>query len=95
MSKLLKDTTAENVDLKERLIKLENEDQKTDSQLLMCWFCLFSAELYPILIIICDFLCFEKALEKLADISDVFFLSVMGIVSVYFGSSAYTKKNDE
>lgn len=89
--------TKENIEFMEKKIKLENEDQKQDSQLRMVWFSLISSILYPILVIISDYLHLDNASKNLSEMSDIYFISVMGVVSVYFGSNAYKhrKSNKE
>lgn len=88
-----KDTDESNIDFKERLIKLENENDKEDSMRKMVWFALFGMLLYPSLVLICDFIGLEKSLNVLSELAETYFVSVSGIVAVYFGANAYSKKN--
>lgn len=89
----IKDTDESNIDFKERLIKLENENDKEDSMRKMVWFALFGMLLYPSLVLICDFNGLEKSLNVLSELAETYFVSVSGIVAVYFGANAYSKKN--
>lgn len=85
--------TEENIDFQERKIRIVNEDQKQDSQLRMVWFALLSSLLYPVLVMICFSLGFPECARLLTDMSDIYFVSVMGLVGVYFGADAYIRKS--
>ena len=89
-----KDTDETNIEFKERLIRLENENDKEDSMRRMVWFALCGMLLYPTLVILCDFLSLEKSLNALSNLAETYFVSVSGLVAVYFGASAYSKKID-
>lgn len=85
--------TPENIDFEERKLKLINEDQKQDSQLRMVWFALLSSLLYPVLVISCFSLGYPDCAKCLTDMSDIYFISVMGLVGVYFGADAYIRRS--
>lgn len=85
--------TEENIEFEERKLRLINEDQKQDSQLRMVWFALLSSLLYPVLVIVCFVLRFPDCAKLLTDMSDIYFISVMGLVGVYFGSDAYIRRS--
>lgn len=85
--------TEENIDFQERKIRIVNEDQKQDSQLRMVWFALLSSLLYPVLVMICFSLGFPECARLLTDMSDIYFVSVMGLVGAYFGADAYIRKS--
>tara|TARA_R100001594_G_scaffold35267_1_gene64540 strand:- start:271 stop:606 length:336 start_codon:yes stop_codon:yes gene_type:complete len=94
------DTNGDNVisqqeyDESERKIRLEllkNEDQKQDAQLRMIWFSLLSLLLFPALLMISSIFKLEDAGKNLTDMSSIFFLTIGGLVSVYFGSQAIKK----
>ena len=81
----------------ERMIKLEllrNEDNKQDAQLRMCWFALISMLVYPALIMLSAALNMERAATLIAEMSSIFFLSVGGLVSIFFGSQAIKKNGN-
>lgn len=88
-----KDADESNIDFKERLIKLENENDKEDSMRKMVWFSLSGMLLYPATIIICDYCGLDKSLNVLSELAETYFVSVSGLVAVYFGANAYSKKN--
>tara|TARA_R100000808_G_C2009143_1_gene62519 strand:- start:117 stop:452 length:336 start_codon:yes stop_codon:yes gene_type:complete len=78
----------------ERMIKLEllkNEDQKQDAQLRMIWFALLSLLLFPALLMLSSIFGLDDAGKNLTEMSSIFFLTIGGLVSVYFGSQAIRK----
>lgn len=77
--------------LKAKMIRLENEDKKEDSQRIMIWFALAGMLIYPFLVVICEFANMPNAAKLLEDMSNVYFVSISGLVAVYFGSNAYSK----
>lgn len=89
-----KDTTETNIEFKEKLIKLENENDKEDSMRHMVWFALCGMLMYPSLIIFCDYIGLEKSLNILSNLAETYFVSISGLVAVYFGANAYSKKVD-
>ena len=87
----MKNITKDNIDFKERQIRLNNENEKEDSMRYMVWFALSSMLVYPSLLLICDIFHLNNAITQLASIAEIYFISVSGLISVYFGSNAYTK----
>lgn len=85
--------TPENIDFEERKLKLINDDQKKDSQLRMVWFALLSSLLYPVLVMVCFGVGYPECARCLTDMSDIYFISVMGLVGVYFGADAYIRRS--
>ena len=78
----------------ERMIKLEllkNEDQKQDAQLRMIWFALLSLLLFPALLMLSSIFNLDDAGKNLTEMSSIFFLTIGGLVSVFFGSQAIRK----
>ena len=57
----------------------------------MCWLALLGMLLYPALVVLCDLLGLDKAAELLEAMSSIYFVSVGGLISVWFGSIAYQK----
>ena len=90
---IVSDQEFQNSERQIRLNLLKNQDQKEDSLLLMCWLALGSMLFYPPLIIFSEFIGMERAAGLVAEISSIYFLSVGGLVSVFFGSQAIIKKN--
>ena len=82
----------------ERMVKLEllkNEDQKQDAQLRMIWFSLISLLIFPILLMISSKFELEDAGKNLTDMSSIFFLTIGGLVSVYFGAQAIKRNGND
>ena len=80
----------------ERAIRLEllkNQDQKEDSKLKMVWYSLFSLMVFPLLLMISSVFGLEDSGKHLSEMSSIFFLTIGGIVSVYFGADSYQKRN--
>tara|TARA_Y100001951_G_scaffold85248_1_gene75068 strand:- start:239 stop:577 length:339 start_codon:yes stop_codon:yes gene_type:complete len=74
----------------ERLQRLMVMHEKADAQKNMCWLALLGMLLYPALVVFCDLLGLEKASTVLGDMSSIYFVSVGGLISFWFGSVAYT-----
>ena len=77
-----------------RLDLLRNQDQKEDAQLRMIWFALLSLLLFPALLMLSSIFGLEDAGKNLTDMSSIFFLTIGGLVSVYFGSQAIRKNGN-
>ena len=76
--------------MSEKLQQLEIQNDRADAQKNMCWLALLGMLLYPSLVVICDFLGLDKAAEHLEAMSSIYFVSVGGVVSVWFSAQAYT-----
>jgi|TARA_R100001129_G_C5189171_1_gene210221 lipopolysaccharide export LptBFGC system permease protein LptF len=97
------DTNGDNVisqeeyEQSERRIRLEllkNEDQKQDQQLRMIWYSLISLLIFPILLIFSSLYGLDDAGKNLTEMSSIFFLTIGGLVSVFFGSQAIKKNGN-
>ena len=84
--------TDEELAMEERMMRLENEDQKQDAQLYMAWFALWGMLLYPSMVVISILFGLEQAAKILGDMAAVYFVSVAGIVAAFFGAQAIVKK---
>jgi|TARA_B100000530_G_scaffold185788_1_gene117705 hypothetical protein len=80
----------EELAMSERLQQLEIQNEKADAQKNMCWLALLGMLLYPSLVVFCDFLGLDKAASIVSDMSGIYFVSVGGVISIWFGSVAYT-----
>ena len=76
-----------------RLQQLEATHEKADAQRQMCFLALLGMLLYPTLVVVCDLLGLDKAATVLGDMSSIYFVSVGGLISVWFGAQAYSKTN--
>ena len=81
----------EELAMSERMQELSVLHEKADAQKQMCWLALLGMLLYPALVVICDMLNLDKAATILGDMSSIYFVSVGGLISVWFGAQAYQK----
>ena len=80
----------EEIAASERLQSLEIQNEKADAQKNMCWFALWGMLLYPSLVLISSYLELDKGADILGSMSSIYYISVAGVVSVWFGSQAYS-----
>lgn len=87
--------TDDELDMDERLMRIENEDKKQDAQRNMAWFALFGMLLYPALVVLSIWFELPKAADVLGDIAPTYFVSVAAIVAAFYGKEALSaRKND-
>ena len=84
--------TDEELDLDERMMRLENEDKKADAQRTMAWYALGGMLLYPVCVILAVVFNIEQAAKILGDMAGVYFIAVAGIVAAFFGAQAIASK---
>ena len=84
--------TDEELDMDERMMRLDNEDKKQDAQRNMAWFALGGMLLYPFAVVLAIWLGQEQAGKILGDMASVYFVSVAAIVAAFYGSQALQKK---
>ena len=84
--------TDDELDLDERMMRLENEDKKEDAQRFMAWFALWGMLLYPSLVVFSILIGLDQAAKILGDMAAVYYVSVAAIVAAYFGAQALKKK---
>ena len=75
----------------DKRLKMLDDDAQRDAQRKMAWFALFGMLLYPLSIIICNVANLDEAMNSLASIAGVYFVSVAAIVAAFYGKEAYTK----
>ena len=78
--------------LEDRRRKMEDEDAKRDAQRNMTWFALSGMVLYPAAILLCSVIGMETAAELIADIANIYVVSVSALVGAYFGFNAIGAK---
>ena len=83
--------TDEELEMDEKLMRLDNEDKKEDAQRWMAWFALLGMLLYPSLVVISVFLKLDAAANVLGNMAPTYFVSVAAIVAAFFGKEAYVK----
>ena len=84
--------TDEELDMDERLMRLENEDKRQDAQRYMAWFALAGMLLYPSGVVLSLLMGLDKAAKILGDMAAVYYVSVAAIVAAYFGTQALKNK---
>ena len=84
--------TDEELDMDERMMRLDNEDKKQDAQRNMAWFALGGMLLYPFAVVLSQLIGLEQAAKILGDMASVYFVSVAAIVAAFYGSQALSKK---
>ena len=84
--------TDEELDLDERMMRLENEDKKADAQRNMAWFALFGMLLYPFAVVIASWIGLDQAGKILGDMAPTYFVSVAAIVAAFYAKEAIAKK---
>ena len=78
--------------LEDRRGKMEDEDAKRDAQRNMTWFALSGMVLYPAAILLCSLIGMETAAMLIADIANIYVVSVSALVGAYFGFNAIGAK---
>ena len=86
--------TDEELDMDERMMRLENEDKRQDAQRYMAWFALWGMLLYPSLVVRALLIGLDQAAKILGDMAAVYYVSVAAIVAAYFGTQALNNKNN-
>ena len=78
--------------LEDRRRRMEDEDAKRDAQRNMTWFALSGMVLYPAAILLCSLIGMETAAMLIADIANIYVVSVSALVGAYFGFTAMGNK---
>ena len=73
------------------LLDIENDDQKEDAQRRMAWYALWGMLLYPLAVVMADFIGLDNASKILGDMAATYFVSVAAIIAAFYGKEAYTK----
>ena len=79
------------LEMDEKMMRLENEDKKQDAQRYMAWFSLWGMLLYPSGILVTAMLGYDMAANLIADIAPTYFVAISALVAAFFGATAYTK----
>lgn len=92
----------EEMDVIERIIELESRkakemdrDKRENAMRGMAWFALFGMLLYPITIMITSWLNLESASSIIGDIAPTYFVAIAGLVATFFGTQAYSNKQQD
>ena len=81
------------LELDARAKKLDDENSKRDMQRRVVYFCLAGMLLYPFSIIVTAYIGLSEATSALSQIAGIYFVSVAGIVGVFFASTNMGKSN--
>lgn len=74
-----------------KIIELENEDKKQDAQRRMAWVALGGMIFYPFLTMFSSAIGLDASI--LAEMADLYFISVAGILAAFYGKEAYMSKH--
>jgi hypothetical protein len=78
--------------LEDRRRRMEDEDAKRDAQRNMTWFALSGMVMYPAAIVVSSIVGLNTAAELIADIANIYVVSVSALVGAYFGFNAMGAK---
>lgn len=78
--------------LEDRRRRMEDEDAKRDAQRNMTWFALSGMVMYPAAIIVSSVVGLDTAAGLIADIANIYVVSVSALVGAYFGFNAMGAK---
>lgn len=78
--------------LEDRRRRMEDEDAKRDAQRNMTWFALSGMVLYPAAILVASVTGLDTAAGLIADIANIYVVSVSALVGAYFGFNAMGSK---
>ena len=76
----------------DKRLKMLDDDAQRDAQRRMAWFCLAGMLAYPFLVLLCSIIGADKAADIIGSMASIYFLSVAGIVGVFFGVTNMSKK---
>ena len=77
--------------MKERMVRLDNQDKKEDQQRYMVWFSALAVTAY-IIVLVTPIVPLER-LDHLSSIGSTWVISNMGIIGAFIASNAFVKKN--
>ena len=80
------------LEMDEKMMRLENEDKKADAQRNMAWFALFGMLLYPFSVVLAEWIGLDKASGILGDMAPTYFVSVAAIVAAFYAKETFAKK---
>jgi len=83
------------IDLEDRRRRLDDENSKRDQQRAMVWFALSGLLLYPCSIVITAIVGLDEAVSALSSIAGVYFVSVAGLVGIFFGVTNLNKNKEQ
>lgn len=81
------------LELQSKRAQEEDRDRKEDAQRNMSWFALFGMLLYPVAVMVSDWLNLETAANILGTMAPTYFVAVAAIVAAFYGKEAYLSRN--
>lgn len=81
--------------LEDRRLRMQDEDMQRNAIRSMSWFALFGMLLYPFAVIGAEIFGLTEAAKILGSMASIYFVSVAGIVSVFFGATALAKGKEK
>lgn len=82
------------MELQNRRLQIDNNDKREDAQRNMAWFALAGMLLYPFSVVLAAWLGLDGSAAILGDMAATYFVSVAAIIAAFYGTQAYTSKND-
>lgn len=76
-------------DFDHKLKQSDAANKRLDAIRKMNWMALTGMLLYPLLVLVTDAFGLTDASQKISEMSSIYFVSVMGIISVFIGGEAY------
>lgn len=81
------------LELEAKRAQEQDRDRKEDAQRNMSWFALFGMLLYPVAVMLSDFLGLESAASILGTMAPTYFVAVAAIVAAFYGKEAYLSRS--
>jgi len=81
------------LELEDRRLKIQDADEKRNTERLLVKACAFGMLFYPFIILLASVLGFETAASLITDIASLYVLSASGVVVGYFGFNSIREKN--
>ena len=84
--------TDKELEMSRELQELKLRHERADAQRAMSWFALWGMLLYPSLVVASEFFGLVQAAAILGAMASVYFVSVAGILSAFFGAQAWSSR---
>ena len=75
--------------------EMEDEDARRDAMRTMSWFSLSGMLLFPFSVVVTELMGLARASDLLAQMSNIYYVSIAAIVASYFGFSSMKKKDEK
>ena len=81
------------LELEDRRLKIQDADEKRNTERLLVKACCAGMLLYPFIILLASVLGYETAASLITDIASLYVLAASGVVVGYFGFNSIKEKN--